>query len=104
MENHETRVMRSKLERVNHPTYYNNGPYIILTKDCKAGEKIPIECIDVIRDMPAWKGNSIKYLWREGDKAEEGITQLEKEIEDLEKSIWYIQNKIDSLKALNCEI
>lgn len=80
--------------RVNHPEYYNNGPYIIIE-----GKKIPIECIDVIRDMPTWKGNAIKYLWREGDKQEEGLTSVQKEIEDLEKAIWYINNKIETLKA-----
>lgn len=95
MENHETRVIRAKLERVNHPSYYNNKVYITI----ETGEKLPIECIEVIRDMPTWKGNAIKYLWRAGDKPEEGISPVDKEIEDLNKAIWYINDRINSLKG-----
>jgi len=81
-------------ERVNHPSYYN-GKVFIATE---TGELIPIECIEVIRDMPTWKGNAIKYLWRAGDKKEEGIDDKDKEIEDLRKAIWYIQDRIDMLR------
>lgn len=87
--------MENTESRVNHPIYYMEGPLITL----ETGESIPIECIEVIRDMPTWKGNAIKYLWRAGLKSEEGLSQKEKEIEDLKKAIWYIQDRIDILKG-----
>ena len=86
-------------ERIDHPEYYNTNSPIIKINITKVGTcKIPIECIDVIRDMPTWKGNAIKYLWRVGLKKEEGLSDKEKAIEDLNKSIWYIKDKIKQLK------
>lgn len=86
-------------EMVNHPKHYNtDGP--VITIRCKCGEVIKktLECIDVIRDMPSWKGNTIKYLWRCGLKKEEGMSDIEKEIQDLEKAIWYINDRIKQLE------
>lgn len=82
-------------ERVNHPNYYNlkNGPYLLVE-----GNRINIECIDVIRNMPTWKGNVFKYLWRCGEKQEEGLTAREKELEDMKKALWYLQDKINELE------
>ena len=84
---------------VNHPKHYNTDSPIITIK-CKCGEVIKraIECIDVIREMPSWKGNTIKYLWRCGLKKEEGMSAVDKEIQDLEKAIWYIKDRINQLK------
>lgn len=89
-----------KEERVNHPKYYNtNVPYKYFTcPNCGKEHKISIECIDVIRDMPTWKGNNIKYLWREGLKQEEGISNIDKTIEDLKKAIWYLNDKLRQLE------
>lgn len=84
---------QNNTERVDHPHYYNNGPYILF-ETSEGIIKIPIECIDVIRDMPTWKGNVIKYLWREGDKTEQGMSDKEKELEDLRKAKWYLDDKI----------
>lgn len=66
-------------ENVNHPKYYNSHP---------SG----IECIDVIRHYVCDIANAIKYLWRAGEKPEMGRDDAEKEIEDLEKAIWYIED------------
>lgn len=87
-------------DKVNHPSHYTTGCPVIrfMCPYCKSIHEIPIECIDVIRDMPSWKGSAIKYLWREGLKNEEGMSDLEKTIEDLNKSIWYIDDKIKVLK------
>lgn len=91
-------LIENKPNRVNHPDYYNNGPYIVLDRDYKKGDIIKIECIDIIRDMPSWKGNAIKYEWRCGLKKETGLTDKEKEIEDINKAIWYLQDKINQLQ------
>lgn len=71
-------------EMVNHPAHYQGN----------------IECIDVVRDIPFWKGNAIKYLWRAGIKQEFGKSDITKEIEDLEKAKWYIQDRINQLKQI----
>ena len=68
-----------KKESVNHPEHY--------LKDSG------YEVIDIIE---AWNldfclGNSIKYIARSGKK------NINKEIEDLEKAIWYIKRKIEKI-------
>lgn len=67
------------MNNIDHPKHYNSGK---------------IEVIDAIED---WKlgfhlGNAIKYVARAGKK------NPEKEIEDLEKAIWYINRQIKKLK------
>lgn len=89
---------KSESDRVNHPSHYNTENPIIQIECGEGWFDLPIECIDVIRNMPTWKGNAIKYLWRAGFKQEEGISDIEKTIEDLKKAIWYIQDKIDTLE------
>ena len=86
------------MSNVNHPSHYNTNNQKIYFNNGKEIIEIPVECIDVIRDMPSWKGNAIKYLWREGLKEDSSLSEVEKEIEDLEKAIWYIQDKINQLK------
>jgi hypothetical protein len=67
------------MEQVNHPRHYNLHP---------AG----IECIDIIRHYTFDIGCAIKYIWRAGLKKEMGKADAEKEIEDLEKCLWYIED------------
>ena len=67
------------MEHVNHPKHYNSHP---------AG----IECIDIIRHYTCDIANAIKYLWRAGLKPEMGKEDAEKEIEDLKKALWYIED------------
>jgi hypothetical protein len=67
------------MEHVNHPKHYNQHP---------AG----IECIDIIRHYTCDIANAIKYLWRAGLKPEMGKEDAEKEIEDLKKALWYIED------------
>jgi len=68
-----------KQESVNHPKHYNSHP---------AG----IECIDIIRHYTCDIANALKYLWRAGLKAELGKDDADKEIEDLKKALWYIED------------
>ena len=84
---------------VNHPLHYNtNNPVIRIKCECGKIIEVPVECIDVIRDMPTWKGNTIKYLWREGLKNEESMSPIDKEIEDCRKAAWYLIDHINQLK------
>ena len=65
---------------VNHPSHYNKGK---------------IEVIDFIADQKLnfARGNAVKYVCRAGSK------DPEKEIQDLEKAIWYINHEIKMLKG-----
>ena len=76
-----------KEERVSHPPHYT-----WLKKLCG------IEVIDITRHLDFDKGNAVKYLLRSGYKEEEGMSAKEKEIEDLQKAAWYIEDKIKMLK------
>jgi len=69
-------------EKVNHPNHYNQG------------------AIEVIDAIEAWKlnfnaGNSVKYIARYRHKHK----QPTKQIEDLEKAVWYLQREINALKT-----
>lgn len=72
-------------DNVNHPAHYTSHP---------SG----IECIQVTRYYCFSIGNAIKYLWRAGLKASADKTQREKEIEDLKKAKWYIDDRIQQLE------
>ena len=85
-------------DMVNHPSHYTtNLPFIIFEY---AGNYIKktIECIDVIRNMPAWKSNIIKYTWRAGLKKDAAMEDIDKEIEDLEKAQWYLMDRVNQLR------
>lgn len=73
-------------EKVSHPSHYTYGK---------------IECIDFILDksLDFPLGNAIKYIVRAGHKKSEGMTDLEKNIEDLEKAKQYIDFEIEHLKG-----
>jgi len=68
-----------KNDVVNHPSHYTDGN---------------IEVIDFIEDkgLGFCLGNAVKYISRAGKK------YPDKEIEDLEKAIWYIKRRIKELK------
>lgn len=72
--------------RVEHPNYYklSNG----------------IEVLDVIRDLPFNIGNVVKYVIRAGKKKEAGLSDKQKQLEDLKKAKFYIE---DAIKQLNKE-
>lgn len=67
-------------DNVNHPSHYTDGK---------------IEVIDFIEDkkLNYHRGNAVKYICRAGKK------DPAKEIEDLEKAVWYINREIQWLEA-----
>lgn len=71
----------TKEDNVNHPSHYTSHP---------SG----IECITITQHHDFCIGNAIKYLWRAGLKKDADKSDIEKEIEDLEKARWYINQKI----------
>lgn len=74
----------TKKDNVNHPKHYTSDP---------SG----IECIDVTRHRNFNVGNAIKYLWRAGLKIDADKSSINKQIEDLEKAVWYIVDEIHRL-------
>lgn len=77
--------MTNNLDNVNHPAHYTSDP---------SG----VECIQITKYRDFCIGNAIKYLWRAGLKSDSNVTDKEKEIEDLQKAIWYINEKIKMLQ------
>ena len=75
---------KNKNDQVNHPKHYTSDP---------SG----IECIDVTRHRNFNVGNAIKYLWRAGLKIDADKSSINKQIEDLEKAVWYIVDEIHRL-------
>ena len=75
---------KNKNDQVNHPKHYTSDP---------SG----IECIDVTRHRNFNIGNAIKYLWRAGIKEDKDRKLVDKQIEDLNKAIWYLVDEIHRL-------
>lgn len=73
-------------ERISHPSHYT------WLKDLCG-----VEVIDITRHMDFCLGNAIKYILRAGRKQEIGLTDNQKEIEDLKKAIFYIKDRIKQL-------
>lgn len=74
-------------DRINHPSHYT-----------WIKEKCGIEVIDITRHLDFDLGNVIKYVLRAGHKQEEGFTNKEKQIEDLKKAIFYLNDEIKLLE------
>lgn len=78
------------MDRVNSPSHYksDNNKY---------------EVIDIIEffNLNFHRGNVLKYLLRSGKKAEDGYEAIEKEVEDLEKAIWYLRREVKRIKETN---
>ena len=72
-----------KTDNVNHPQHYT-----------WLKELCGIEVIDITRHMNFCCGCALKYILRAGHKKDASLTDTEKQIEDLNKAIWYIQDEI----------
>lgn len=57
-----------------------------------------VECIDVVEHLDFCIGNAIKYMWRSGLKVSDNLSDVQSEIQDLKKSIYYINRKIKLLE------
>lgn len=68
-------------DMINHPPHYASGR---------------IEVIEALEDwqLGFHRGNAVKYIARAGKK------DPTKEIEDLEKSVWYLKREIERLSAI----
>ncbi len=71
-------------DMINHPPHY-------------AGDKF--ECIDFAEKLGFCMGNAFKYVWRSGKKG-----GPEKEIEDLQKALWYVRRGKKTVIINECTI
>lgn len=78
------------IERIEHPRHYS---YL--------KELCGIEVIDITRHLDFNLGNAVKYILRSGHKEESSMTNKEKEIEDLKKAVWYLNDKIKMIENEN---
>ena len=81
---------KKEYDPVNHPPHYN------WLKD-----KCGVEVIDIARHLDFDLGNAIKYILRAGKKpiiSKENININKAAIQDLQKAIWYINDKIKMLE------
>ena len=74
-------------DKVNHPSHY-----------CWLKELCGIEVIDITRHLDFDLGNAVKYILRAGRKSEEGYSNIDKTIEDLQKAIFYLNDEIELIK------
>lgn len=77
-------AFKNKNDQVNHPKHYTSDP---------SG----IECIDITRHRNFNIGNAIKYLWRVGLKEDKDRKLIDKQVEDLNKAVWYLVDEIHRL-------
>lgn len=73
-------------DRVNSPSWYT-----------RLKEYAWIEVIDITRHLDFNLWNAIKYLLRAGHKSEGGMSDIDKQIEDLQKSQRYINDYIENI-------
>lgn len=79
--------MAKEKDNVNSPSHYKSHP---------SG----VEAIVIAEWYNFNVGNAIKYLWRNGLKEEEGMTPIDKQIEDLNKALWYCKREVTRLQGL----
>ena len=75
------------MDKVQHPSHYT-----------WLKELCGIEVIDITRHLDFDLGNAIKYILRAGRKSEEGYSEADKTIEDLQKAIFYLNDEIELIK------
>lgn len=71
-------------DMVNHPPHYTNSEAKCF--NCN----FTIECIQITRHMDFNLGNALKYIWRAKHKGNE--------LQDLEKAVWYLEDRIAQLR------
>lgn len=87
-ENNITKKENNMNNKIEHPKHYS---YL--------KELCGIEVIDITRHMDFCLGNAIKYILRAGHKQEASMSNKEKEIEDLKKAIFYINDRIAQIEG-----
>lgn len=88
----ETAEAVSEYDAVNRPAHYTEGR--------------KYEPIDVIEDwnLGFSAGNALKYISRAGRKpGGRNQSDLDKNVQDIEKAIWYLNRRIKELKENLCD-
>lgn len=80
-------MIMNNFDAINNPLHY-----------CRGRKYEPIKVIQDW-DLDFCLGNVVKYISRAGRKSSEGMTDLDKTIQDLEKARFYLNFKIEELKS-----
>ena len=83
----ETSVQPCVEDNINHPSHYT-----------WIKELCGVEPLDICRHLDFDLGNALKYILRAGHKKDASMTEREKMIEDLKKAVFYINDKIETLR------
>jgi hypothetical protein len=77
------------MDKINSPDHYKS-------------DNNSFEVIDIIEffNLNFHRGNVLKYLLRSGKKLEAGYANHEKEIEDLQKAIWYLKREVKRIESI----
>lgn len=73
----KAKVAETGNDPISHPAHYT---------------RFPVEVIELTEHLNFCRGNAVKYIARAGHK------DPSKEIEDLEKALWYIEREIQRLE------
>ena len=60
-----------------------------------------IDLESILQDLPFTIACAIKYILRAGHKKDASLTDTDKQIEDLNKAIWYIKDEIKRITEFN---
>ena len=60
-----------------------------------------IDLESILQDLPFTIACAIKYILRAGHKKDASLTDTDKQVEDLNKAIWYIQDEIKRITEFN---
>ena len=90
VDNMESKIVKQTEKEINQYDAVNRPSHYADSK---------IEVIDYIEDkgLGFCLGNAVKYISRAGKKKDNGRDIKAKEIEDLQKAIWYINRRIYEL-------
>lgn len=90
MESETLKRQKEQYDSVNAPSHYT-----------WLKELCGIEPLDICRHLDFNRGNALKYLLRAGRKKEQGMSDVQKEIQDLQKAIFYLKDEIKLIEERN---
>lgn len=91
----EVKIVKKGRPETNSEDTINPRHYKIIIN----GQEIQVADIIDALELNWKRAFAVKYLLRAGDKPEQGMSQDEKELDDLKKAVWYTQREIKQLET-----